>query len=78
MASDLPESETMVLSDDALRKLERAPQDVSATVPDSEQRASERSGLSDGRWLWVLVLVLLGVETWMRRKAQDREVLEPA
>ena len=78
VASDLPESETMVLSDDALRKLERAPQDVSATVPDSEQRASERSGLSDGRWLWVLVLVLLGVETWMRRKAQDREVLESA
>ena len=23
---------------------------------------------SDGRWVWVLALVLLGVETWMRRR----------
>ena len=27
-----------------------------------------QSDASDGRWLWVLVLVLLGVETWMRRE----------
>jgi hypothetical protein len=29
--------------------------------------ASGLSGASDGRWLWVLVLVLLGLETAMRR-----------
>ena len=78
VASDLPESETIALSDDALTKLERAPQDVGAGNPGSEQRAPARSGMSDGRWLWVLVLVLLGLETWMRRRAQDDGLLEPA
>jgi len=78
VASNLPESETNALSDDALRKLERATQDVGAGVPDGEQRVSTRSGMSDGRWLWMLVLALLGVETWMRRKAPDTDVLEAA
>ena len=78
VASDLPESETMALSHEALRKMERAPQDVAAQVPRSDQRVAARSGISDGRWLWILVLALLGLETWMRRKVRDNNVLEPA
>ncbi|MEO7361458.1 MAG: BatA domain-containing protein [Gemmatimonadaceae bacterium] len=78
LSSGLSESESTVLSEEALRQLEREPQAVAAGVPDSEQRASARSGMSDGRWLWVLVLTLLGVETWLRRKTQDSDILEAA
>jgi hypothetical protein len=46
------------------------------TLPDSVLAAWQRpaapaqtvsDGASDGRWLWVLALLLLGVETWLRR-----------
>lgn len=44
---------------DTLRSWERAP---SATPP-----AGPTDGRSDGRWLWALALLLLGLEAWMRR-----------
>ena len=34
--------------------------------------------LSDGRWLWVLALVLMGVETWMRRGRVETRAMEAA
>ena len=58
--------------------MERAPQDLGTEVPNSDQRVSARSGISDGRWLWILVLALLGLETWMRRRVQDNDLLESA
>ncbi|MEP6835664.1 MAG: BatA domain-containing protein [Gemmatimonas sp.] len=78
VASDIPESETSALSDDALRRLERTARAVGAGSSASDQRATTRSGLSDGRWLWIVVLLLLGVETWMRRKVRDNSLLEVA
>ncbi len=38
--------------------------------PATPADASTGSGsdASDGRWLWLLALLLLGVETWMRRE----------
>ena len=33
-------------------------------------------GASDGRWLWALALVLLGVETWIRRERRQSRVQE--
>ncbi len=35
--------------------------------PAADAAADARGGGSDGRWLWGLALVLLAVETWMRR-----------
>jgi hypothetical protein len=33
------------------------------------------NGPSDGRWLWVLVLVLLGAESWLRRERPKSAML---
>ncbi len=74
--SDASEHETAALRDDVLKQFERAPQLVSDGSLEIEHRATAQSGLSDGRWLWVLVLLLLGVETVMRRKAQQTAMLE--
>ena len=38
---------------------------VAATA--TSTRTDDDAGSSDGRWLWLLALLLLGVETWMRR-----------
>ncbi len=38
-------------------------------------RTADDAGESDGRWLWLLALALLGVETWMRR---DRRQVKAA
>ena len=49
------------LSDRLLQQLQRAP---AVTIT---PRNTERDGLSDGRWLWLLVLGLIALEGWMRR-----------
>jgi hypothetical protein len=41
-----------------------------AAAPAAPMRAAGSSGQSDGRWLWLLVLALLGVETWLRRRVR--------
>ena len=38
--------------------------------------AGLRDDVSDGRWLWLLVLVLLAVETWMRRARRESRTQE--
>lgn len=57
------------IDDEQLRRWERAP---SARSTPSTADASTDSGPSDGRWVWLLVLALLAVETIVRR-ASARE-----
>ena len=45
----------------------RAP--AAATIPAA---ATAVRGASDGRWLWVVVLALLGIEAWLRRRIERR------
>jgi hypothetical protein len=54
------ESDLVSISDDVLRSLERAP----ATT------TSARTGLELGRWVWVLALVALVAEWFVRRQTQ--------
>jgi hypothetical protein len=65
-ATDTPltELEPDVIPDDVLRAWEREAE------PDE---ASGLAGASDGRWLWLAVLLLLGLETWMRRARRVEE-----
>ncbi len=59
-ASELePES----LPADLLKRWERAP----STVIDTNQG----DDTSDGRWLWLLALLLIAIESWMRRSARS-------
>ncbi len=57
---------------------EREPETIASAVwggwqreatPGAESRPDTEA--SDGRWVWALVLVLLGVETWLRRQPLD-------
>jgi hypothetical protein len=57
------------VDDEQLRRWERAP---SARSTPSTADTSTDSGPSDGRWVWLLVLALLAVETIVRR-ASSRE-----
>jgi hypothetical protein len=58
------ESETVVVPDERLRRWERP-----ATVV--EPRGRDETS-PDGRWLWLLALLLLGVEEWLRRRTPRR------
>ena len=58
------ESETVVVPDDQLRRWERP-----ATMVEPRRR-DETS--PDGRWLWLLALLLLGLEEWLRRRTPRR------
>lgn len=69
----IAESQTTMLPAVALKQFEREPQDVAAQGSDSERKASSNSGLSDGRWIWLIALLMLGVESWMRRTAATRD-----
>lgn len=62
-APALSELEPATLADNVLAAWQRAP---SADVT-TRTNASANTGASDGRWLWILALLLLGLETWLRR-----------
>ena len=61
-APSLDEFEPERISVDSLRRWSRAP---AATSPSAATRAP--TDRSDGRWLWLAVLMLLGAEFWLRR-----------
>jgi len=49
----------------------RAP--AAATIPAAATASADAvRGASDGRWLWVVVLALLGIEAWLRRRIERR------
>ena len=58
------ELEPTTLPDEKLRQWERPSSDV---APRGVETTSP-----DGRWFWLLALLLLGVEQWVRRKARRR------
>jgi hypothetical protein len=58
------ELEPTTLPDELLRQWERPSSDVAPRGVDTSS--------PDGRWLWLLALLLLGVEQWWRRKSPRR------
>jgi hypothetical protein len=63
---DWSELEPRAIAPETLSGWERAPATTS----------SRENGEPQGRWLWLLALVLLGVETWMRRGRAARAVAQ--
>ncbi|MEQ1693572.1 MAG: hypothetical protein ABMA00_19945, partial [Gemmatimonas sp.] len=54
-------------TDDQLRRWERAPA-APITLRNSSRQGNADEGPSDGRWLWLVGVLLLGVESVMRRR----------
>ena len=67
----MAEREPARIPADVLAKWTRAP------GPPGDE-AWPRSRDSDGRWLWLAVLALMGLETWVRRAQQPRAVVTEA
>ena len=62
-AGAVAEMEPATIAEETLTQWQRTP------APDAA--AGAREDVSDGRWLWMLALILLGVETWMRRARRE-------
>lgn len=76
--SGIRENELLTVSDASLRKLERAPGETGESETASDRAGADRAGLSDARWIWLAVLVLLALETWMRRNTDMKVPAEVA
>jgi hypothetical protein len=63
-AMPVRELEPRTLSDAELADLQR--------TAETESRRNRAAGGSDGRWLWLVALMLLGIETWLRRRPAER------
>ena len=62
-------------SEDALQDADR--QEL-AQAEEEQVPAAERQDEGDRRWMWALALVLLGLESWLRRgRAESKAVDEP-
>ncbi|CAN5737291.1 hypothetical protein BH23GEM10_BH23GEM10_07190 [soil metagenome] len=70
VATDPAELEPLALTDAQLDAWRRP---ASAAAAERAAAATLPPGGSDGRWLWLLVLALLGAETWLRRRAARSE-----
>ncbi|HKS04852.1 MAG TPA: hypothetical protein VJR92_00945, partial [Gemmatimonadaceae bacterium] len=70
LANDVPgtESEQRTLADDVIARWQR-PTTVDVAASDITPMDS------DGRWLWVVALALLGVETFVRRRVRAPEAV---
>lgn len=66
------ELEPGIIPDAALRGFYREASEATSTA------SADDPGSSDGRWLWALALLLLGVETWMRRGGREVKAAEIA
>ncbi|MEP6781040.1 MAG: BatA domain-containing protein [Gemmatimonadaceae bacterium] len=75
-SATIAESDQSSLSNATLKYFERAPADVSLSA--HRDANGSNSNASDGRWFWALVLLLLVVETLMRRNASNDRVMEVA
>ena len=64
----ISEAETSTLADATLALLRREPPIADQSTA-SSFRSDNINGQSDGRWLWALVVVLLTVESLMRRRS---------
>lgn len=65
--SDAPaptELEPTTIAEDVLRSWQREPSATAAP-------AADQNGASDGRWVWLITLALLGVEAWLRRERRE-------
>lgn len=78
MADDVPlaEHEPFTTSDQELQRWSRTSTDSASAETEASARALASTsaidgGDSDARWLWLVALVLLGVETWMRRASRN-------
>jgi len=69
VAAPVAELEPAALAEEAIAAWRRD----AATSP---ERATVDSDLSDARWLWLIALILLGVEAWMRRARREPRVQE--
>jgi hypothetical protein len=67
--------EPSLISDDVLARWQRAP----TAEPRPRGVASDSTeGDSDARWLWIVVLALLGIESLMRRERRIASAREEA
>ncbi|MEJ7811703.1 MAG: BatA domain-containing protein [Gemmatimonadaceae bacterium] len=67
LAPPITELEPATLPAPVLAPWQRAP----AADPPAGANADGAAAPSDGRWLWVLTLALLALETWLRRSAHE-------
>ena len=68
--SPAAEQESTRVDAGTLTTWERAPATAATT------RTADDGGESDGRWLWLLALALLGVESWLRRGRREVRPVE--
>jgi hypothetical protein len=66
--SDHRGAEVLAIADEQLRSWTRTPGAPPAPRPETVER-------DDRRWIWVAVLLLFGVETWMRRSRRDADAV---
>ena len=69
-APNVAEREPSRLDEATLAAWRRPPAAATTT------RSADDPGESDGRWLWILALALLGAESWMRRGRRDPKTTE--
>ena len=66
------ELDPSVVPDNVLASWQRAPS------PADVARANGVEGPSDARWLWIMALLLIAVESWMRRRSAARALTTAA
>jgi hypothetical protein len=59
------------LAADTLTQWSRPPSPI-------DERAAGHADEDDGRWVWLVALGLIGVETWMRRRLDARAGAPPS
>jgi hypothetical protein len=70
-APPVTEMEPTTVDDDVLRSWQREPS--SSVAPENNA-----TGASDGRWLWIVALALLALESWLRRDRREHSVSQVA